>query len=145
MLVWTCRDQPKFNPYYLLNPSVGRSVLGPEAELWVVWYHFGFVYSCPVIKTLVRSISFTLSKMRRERRMQIFGAFGPDFKFSNTFFKMCAKICQAATRREIIITIEKIWVFSVGLQFDKKMACWIFWIPGNAGRVPLVVNIILLA
>ena len=47
--------------------------------------------------------------------MQIFGAFGPDFKFSNTFFKMCAKICQAATRREIIITIEKNLSFFCGV------------------------------
>ena len=36
------------------------SVHGPQAVLWIKRYHFGLVYSCPVIKTLIRPISFTL-------------------------------------------------------------------------------------
>ena len=37
-----------------------------------------------------------------------FRAFGPDFQISNTIFEMCAKICQAATKREKITTIENV-------------------------------------
>ena len=103
----------------------------PQAELWIKSYHFGFVYSCPPGKTLVRPISFTLSKMKRERRIRIFGAFGPDFKLFNTFFKMCAKISQVATKREKIITIENVWVFSVWLQFDKKIGLFNILNPGQ--------------
>ena len=94
--------------HYLLILLVLRSVHGPQAELWIKRYHFGFVYSCPPEKTLVCPILLTLSKMRRERRMRIFGALGPDFELSNTFFKMCAKICQVATKQEITITIQNV-------------------------------------
>ena len=72
--------------HYLLILLVFRGVHGPQAELRTVWYHFGFVYSCPPGKTLVRRILLTLSKMVRERRMQIFRALGPDFELFETFF-----------------------------------------------------------
>ena len=95
--------------HYLLILLVLRSVHGPQAELWIKRYHFGFVYSCPPEKTLVCPILLTLSKMRRERRMRIFGALGPDFELSNTFFlEMCSKICQVATKQEITITIQNV-------------------------------------
>ena len=91
ILICYHRNQPKsvtiqktflvMNPYYLLNLGLVASVLRPEAELWGVWYHFGFIYW---------------------RRSIIFG------------FYLC------------------------GCSLIKKLLCWKFWIPGNAGWVPLV-------
>ena len=96
------------HPYYLLNLGFVTGVFGPEAMLCFVWYHFGFVYTKTGFSCWFHPISLCLSKMWRERRFGISGAVGPDFEISNTIFEMCAKICQAATKREKITTIENV-------------------------------------
>ena len=59
-------------------------------------------------------------KWVEKEEFEFSGLSGQISNFLTLFFKMCAKICQVATKREKIITIENVWVFSVWLQFDKK-------------------------
>ena len=55
-----------------------------------------------------------------------------------TLFLNVRQNLSSGCKTKKIIKIENIWIFSVWLQFDKKSVCSIIWIPGNAGRVPLV-------
>ena len=44
-------------------------------------------------------------------------------------------ICQVAPKRAILMRIEDVWISCVWLQLF-----WLFWIPGKAGREPLVLH-----